>query len=146
MRTRGWKRQWEKLGLKVKLTDMKTAQVDLDIAKDGGQVSLTPKQGQRVRRVSDSSGEKHCQGHHNSVLQIATCTCTTLIVLHTFRQCTTHTHLQSSDRNTHYKSTFHKHQKHTYLTQTSMLHTKLAVCLNTACISWTLVTSSVLCW
>lgn len=67
MRTRGWKRQWEKLGLKVKLTDMKTAQVDLDIAKDGGQVSPTPKQGQRVRRVSDSSGEKHCQGHHNSV-------------------------------------------------------------------------------
>lgn len=85
MRSRGWERQWEKLGLKVTLTDMKTTEVDLDIAKDGGgQISLMPKQGQQEGHVFDSSGEKHCQGHHISVLQIAICTHTALFVLHTY--------------------------------------------------------------
>lgn len=105
MRSRGWGRQWEKLGLKVTLTDLKTTEVDLDIAKDGGGSSITDAKTRSVREacfwqlwwkaLSGSSYLSFTNSHMYAR------THTTLSVLHTDTRSHTaeptanHTHLQS---------------------------------------------------
>ena len=163
MRTRGWKRQWEKLGLKVTMTDMKTTEVDLDIAKDGGS-SITDAKTRSVRgtcfwqpwwkALSGSSYLSFTNSRMCTHTQRSLCCAHSKPRTHICRATRTHeTYIQNlvvSYKTTQsfclslkhtLQSTFHKHPTHTYLTQTNRLCTKLVVCLTAACTSWTVVTS-----